>query len=459
MGVFLKQAIQNGTELDDFMFGEPLSGIHTTINGNGGNDVIFGDFTFFLVNTSAGNAVNSALSIDDPNLWSLVNNPDIEASAATPHMTIMFDTPPAGRQAFWKVTAAAGATITLDVDYGFGEPGNQTDVALQLIGPNGTTVLASNDTSVDGVGGADASALQDPFLSFTVATTGTYFIRAFEPGGDGNFETNDDFLLHVSVTNHAIATSAPAGNDILNGGAGSDVLYGFNGNDTLDGGDDAVPDVLRGGNGNDTYVFRSLDRYFEESFSSGGGIDTMNSSLSATLSANIEILRLLGTANINGTGNDAPETIVGNSGVNILRGNGGADTLNGGANIDVLVGGSGKDTLTGGSASDRFDYNSVSDSRANADADTITDFVSGTDKIDLSDIDANVLSAGNQQFRFIGSTDFGTRGAIDAGQVNVFTPVTGFFIVSADIHGDGIADVRIIVNSASNAILASDFIL
>lgn len=458
MGIFSKLALQNGTEFDDFMFGDPFAGIHTTINGNGGNDVIFGDFTFFELSTP-GLAIDTALSIDFANAWSVVDNPDIEASRTVPHMTIMSESIPAGRQAFWSVTAAAGATITLDVDYGFGEPGNQTDVALQLIGPNRTTVLASNDTSTDGVGGLDASVPQDPFISFTVATAGTYYIRAFEPGGDGNFEAGDDYLLHVSVTGHIIGTSAPAGNDILNGGAGSDVLYGFNGNDILDGGDDAVPDVLRGGNGNDTYVFRSFDRYFEDGFSTGGGIDTMNASISATLPRNIDVLRLLGTANINGIGNDAPETIVGNSGVNFLRGNGGSDTINGGANIDVLVGGVGRDTLTGGSASDRFDYNTISDSRAGGEFDTITDFVSGTDKIDLSDIDANVLIAGNQQFRFIGSTDFGTRSAIDAGQVNVFTPVTGIFIVSADIHGDGIADFSIVVNSVSAAIVGTDFIL
>ena len=61
----------------------------------------------------------------------------------------------------------------------------------------------------------------------------------------------------------------------------------------------------------------------------------MISSVSATLSVNVESLTLSGAANIDGTGNSLANLLTGNSGNNIL---------NGGAGIDTLVGGLGDDT-------------------------------------------------------------------------------------------------------------------
>ena len=68
------------------------------------------------------------------------------------------------------------------------------------------------------------------------------------------------------------------------------------------------------------------------------------------------------------------------AGSHTLNGNGGADTLNGGAGADTINGGAGADTLTGGADADTF----VFGSGVQGDGDTITDFVSGTDKIDLA---------------------------------------------------------------------------
>lgn len=70
----------------------------------------------------------------------------------------------------------------------------------------------------------------------------------------------------------------------------------------------------------------------------------------------------------------------GGAGHDLLVGSSGTDHLYGGTGNDVLIGGSGNDVLTGGAGADIFVFNVAPGA---AHADTITDFVSGTDKIML----------------------------------------------------------------------------
>ena len=70
-----------------------------------------------------------------------------------------------------------------------------------------------------------------------------------------------------------------------------------------------------------------------------------------------------------GSGND---TVTGSQYNEELRGGAGNDTLNGGSGDDVLIGGEGSDMFV---FSDTWGKN------------VIADFVSGKDKIDLSDLD------------------------------------------------------------------------
>lgn len=130
-----------------------------------------------------------------------------------------------------------------------------------------------------------------------------------------------------------------AGNDSLNGMAGNDTLYGLAGNDTLLGG--AGIDTMIGGAGSDSYYVYENGDIISEGV--GSGYDTVFSSVSRTLGENFEKLCLIGSAAINGVGNNLSNVLVGNGAKNVLSGGIGNDILNGGGGNDILQGGAGQD--------------------------------------------------------------------------------------------------------------------
>lgn len=147
------------------------------------------------------------------------------------------------------------------------------------------------------------------------------------------------------------------GGDIIQGLAGDDRLFGLAGNDYLLGGKGS--DLLEGASGNDTYeVDTQGDRIVE---TSNQGIDLVESSITFTLSSNLENLDLKGSRNINGTGNASTNVLRGNSGRNYLKGLDGNDRLDGGIGDDTLDGGSGRDILFGGSGNNTFFIDNVGD--------------------------------------------------------------------------------------------------
>lgn len=134
------------------------------------------------------------------------------------------------------------------------------------------------------------------------------------------------------------------------------------------------------------------------------------------------------------------------AGQDILTGNDVDNRLDAGAGNDSLNGGKGDDWLTGGAGSDKFVFADLGG------RDTITDFVSGTDKIDLAGIDANSGVAGDQAFTFIGNAGFSNV----AGQLRSYSNSTGLHL-AGDVNGDGVADFTIHLGSA--AVAAGDLFL
>ncbi|MDX2158932.1 MAG: calcium-binding protein, partial [Hyphomicrobiaceae bacterium] len=126
-----------------------------------------------------------------------------------------------------------------------------------------------------------------------------------------------------------------AGNELAN------TLIGNSGNNVLDG--RAGADRMFGHGGNDTYVVDNVGDLVGEV--AGNGTDTVKASISYTLGNQVENLLLLGSANINGTGNALANAIVGNTGSNRLDGAAGNDSLTGGLGLDYLTGGLGNDNF------------------------------------------------------------------------------------------------------------------
>lgn len=157
-------------------------------------------------------------------------------------------------------------------------------------------------------------------------------------GEDGN-----DYVENSGRISGNIALGA--GNDQLDNANGTivgDIDLG-DGDDFYIGGINEFINPVTGGTGNDTYVLQGRLRQIVEEVG-GGTQDTVVIDVTATLPQNVEILRLLGSADINGTGNALANALVGNGGDNRLRGLGGSDTLLGGGGEDILNGGAGIDT-------------------------------------------------------------------------------------------------------------------
>ena len=125
----------------------------------------------------------------------------------------------------------------------------------------------------------------------------------------------------------------------------------------MDGGTGA--DQMVGGVGDDTYTVDNAGDVVIEV--DGEGTDTVRSTISLGLGNAVENLTLLGSANLNGTGNAADNEIEGNAGNNVLYGDVGNDFLAGNDGDDSLYGGAGDDTLRGGSGNDFYLLDSAGD--------------------------------------------------------------------------------------------------
>jgi hypothetical protein len=132
------------------------------------------------------------------------------------------------------------------------------------------------------------------------------------------------------------------------------------------------------------------------------------------------------------------------------------DVLRGGAGNDLIYGGLGNDTLAGGGGNDVFRYQDAMESTTNG-RDGIQDFSLG-DLIDLSRVDADINTPGQQHFSWVdGAFTPNHAGQLHAVQDSPGGPI---WTISGDTDGDGQADFQIsVVVTDSHAITSGDFIL
>ncbi len=167
---------------------------------------------------------------------------------------------------------------------------------------------------------------------------------------------------------------------------------------------------------------------------------------------------------IGGGGND---TITGNTANNVLRGSWGNDTINGGDGNDTLVGGIGQDSLTGGLGNDVFVITELDATAATVSflGDTITDFVSGTDKIQLDVTALTRLAGGTWTGNTAGLT--GQAGAQGANFLVMGAAATAAYAqllysageLKVDIDGTGSASaVTLVTLTGTPTLAATDFL-
>lgn len=154
------------------------------------------------------------------------------------------------------------------------------------------------------------------------------------------------------------------------------------------------------------------------------------------------------------SGGGGADKIYGGDGKDILKGNDGNDTIYGGEGKDILLGGKGSDILYDEGGNDVFYYTNVNQSLPGESKDSVGLDV-GEDRIELSDIDADIKDSGDQFFDFIGTSCF-TSGS--TGQVR-YDASNDLIQVELGGDGDTIVDMEIASHKDFSSLSSSDFLL
>ncbi|MGE5567308.1 MAG: tandem-95 repeat protein [Parcubacteria group bacterium] len=374
---------------------------------------------------------------------------------------------------------SGGYTYTPDPDYN----GSDSFTVTVSDGNGGSDTVAVNVT-VDAVN--DAPTLSDPAdIPYTDTSAADDF--AGVTGGLSASDIDGDTLTYGltggvsdgSLSGYDVSVTSTYGKMYLNTSSGA---YHYEPNDA------ALNAVPGGSNPTDSFTFTVSDGHGgaaqqtldvniagadeaptspisptvytgtgdPNDFDASGNPASQNLTAAGTNGADV-IYGGAGSDTINGGGGD--DTIYGGSGADSLNGNNDNDTLYGGSGADTIigsngndriVGGYGADTLTGANGIDTFVYLAVKDT-----GDTIVDFTHGTDKIDLSAIDANTALANDQAFAFVAAD----TNAVQANSLTWhYDSGLGVTHVWVDVNGDTTADLQIDL-SGNVALTSTDFIL
>ncbi len=309
-----------------------------TIYGNGGNDTLEGGTGFDRVYGGDGNDVISSSPIyhgqrgdypdeildggsGDDTFYVSYSGGSYRIEGGDGYDTLHMDA--SGADLFFS----EGAAFFIGQTFGATFNGIEHIVVRGSGRLESAGVTASWDITGTGDGSAHIGSGNDRVTGYEYVSSG---------GGD-DYVTNSWWV------------DAGDGNDYVEA---FDTVYGGAGNDILN-----APSMF-GGTGNDIFVV-STNSTVEEAANEGN--DTVQSSISYTLGANVENLTLTGSSAIDGLGNSLDNIIDGNNSSNVLRGMPGTDTLNGHGGDDMIFGGRGADTMNGGVGNDTFSVEDAGD--------------------------------------------------------------------------------------------------
>jgi Ca2+-binding RTX toxin-like protein len=313
--------------------------------------------------------VNGALQVSDIQTGSSTFGFDIVGQAAVNSL--------AGGVGADRIYGAAGDDLLsgfLGDDQLFGAAGND-----RLRGEGGVDTLFGGDGNDVLSGGSSGDVLDGgdgyDYASYATATTGVTvfmggaYLNTGEAVGDSYVSIEgvmgSAFADLIGGTNGGDALRGEDGNDWLLGGDGGDFLVGGAGNDVMEGG--LNRDVMDGQSGDDVASYRQATEGVTVWFTNSG----MNQGEAyGDQIVNVENL----------WGSDFADTLKGDDNSGQVYGFAGADTLDGLGGDDSMNGGAGGDTITGGAGADTFFFLQPSEG-----GDTITDFVSGQDRLFFSE--------------------------------------------------------------------------
>jgi Ca2+-binding RTX toxin-like protein len=295
------------------------SGNDTLLGGNGNDSVLGGEGNDIL----NGGTGNDTLNGGDGNDYYFLDNPADFIS---------------------EITSTLGGNDTLEASFDYTLGGGVENLVLSGAAARG----AGNNVSNRIIGNALNNTL-DGGLGIDTLVGGEgndfYFVdnaldivseSTLVGGGIDTVISSLNYTLGGGVEN--LTLSGPA--TVAQGNSLANRITGNSGANTLSGAEGA--DTMSGGEGNDLYIVDDVLDIVSESTLVGGGIDTVISSVSYTLSGGVENLTLSGSAAV-GFGNSLANNLVGNAQANNLVAGIGNDTLDGGTGADTLSGGEGND--------------------------------------------------------------------------------------------------------------------
>lgn len=373
----------------------------------------------------------------------------------------------AGNDIFAVAGAGAGFVGLTAAETVSGGTGNDT---LQFAA--GTLVVAASD--LVSVSGVETIEIQNIGQTASLTITDAWFTANGTTSLAITATTQDTGATTLAASTMSAANSISLTMSKTDNSAGNVINMG-SGNDTLTVDLQALDNTttLAGGAGTDTLVISAntgsaniaqvaaVTGWETVSFLTAGIAGTFattvnDAGVAAAATQTINGSNLTGTLLWNGAAElDGKFSITGGAGADSLTGGSLVDTISGGIGADVITGGLGADSLTGGVGADTFVYALVTESNG-TNTDTITDFTTGTDKLQVTLNYATLVTSLDINAVRTGAGVAGSSAAQDtlSGQRGQYVYDTTASAVYVNFNADNLlttADYKINVNAASTA--------